>query len=129
MLLVWFPINSYFLTCNSQWSIIIFKIFKNWSIEILLILKIFKNLMDNIFINVNMVENTCTIRWNLIPTILCSMGLDNFCSTYKNVMHFFIPNPFASICMCFTLCFSIFVIHLSHLVNFVLTLFGRTFFD
>lgn len=126
-LLVWLSINSHFLTSSDQWSIKVFENFKNQSIKILLILKRFENLLCNIFIDVNKVQNTCSLRCNLIPIIVCFRGPMSFCYSYKNVVHFFNQNPFANICVCFILYLSILLICFSHFVNFVPTLLGHMF--
>ncbi len=129
MLLVWLPINFHFFINGGQWNIMVLGNFKNWSIKILLILKRFSNLLCNIFINVNRVQNSCTLRCNLILIIVCLRGSTRFCYSCKNVMHFFKPNPFASTCTCLTLCLLIFVICPLHLVNFLPTLLGCTFWN
>ncbi len=93
----------------------------------MLILKIFGNLLCNIFIDVNTVQNICTLRCNLIFVTICPKGPNSFFYASKNVMHFFIPNPYVSTCVYLILCLSIFVVCILHLVNFFLTLFGFTF--
>ncbi len=118
---------SCFLTSGNQWSTKVLGNFSNRSIKILLILKRLKNFLYNIFINVNKVQNTYTLRCNLIFIIVCSKGPTNFCCSCKNVVLFFKPNPLASTCACFTLCLLILVWCLSHFVNFASTLFGHTF--